>query len=317
MAPPMAPTPIILDCDPGHDDALAILLAAAHPAVDLRAITTVAGNQTLDKTTLNARRICTAAGIDDVPIVAGCDQPLAQPLHVAADIHGDSGLDGPTFGPPTVAATEGHAVEFMADLFATSTVPITLVAVGPLTNVATLVQRHPGVVDAIEQVVIMGGSTDRGNTTPLAEFNIWVDPEAAAVVADADVVTTWHGLNITHQATATPEVIERIAALDTLLATTVVKLLQFFATTYRREFGLADPPVHDPVAVAHVIDPTITTCATAGMRIELDGTHTRGATVVDLHGVTDWPTTRVGRHLDADRFWDLMVAAIAQLGRPA
>lgn len=309
------PVPIILDCDPGHDDALAIMLAAADPGVELLAITTVAGNQTLDKTTLNARRVCTVAGITDVPIAAGCDAPLTGELVTAGDVHGESGLDGPAFGEPTVALDGRHAIELMHDVISHSDQPVTLVGVGPLTNIATFLRRFPDDRDGIDRIEVMGGSTERGNTAPYAEFNVVVDPEAAHEVLNSGIPTTWHGLNVTHQATATDDVLARIASLETPLAHICVDLLTFFGDTYRELFGFESPPVHDPVAVAHLIDPTTVRCRTVPMRVELVGAQTRGATVIDLAGRTTWvPNAVVGLELDHDRFWDLMIAAIGRLG---
>lgn len=309
------PIPIVVDCDPGHDDAMAILLAAAHPTVALRAITTVAGNQTLERTTLNARRVCTLAGITDVPIAAGCDRPLVRELVTAAGVHGDSGLDGARFGEPTVELDPRHAVDLMHDVLAETDAPVTLIGVGPLTNLATLLRRHPDDRDRIARVVVMGGSTARGNVTPAAEFNTFVDPEAAQVVLDSGVPTVWHGLQVTRQATASSDVLARIEALGSELASVMVQLLTFYGGAYRRRSGLDAPPVHDPVAVAHVIDPTLVECRTVGMRIEVAGEYTAGATVVDLDGVTDWePTATVGLELDRARFWDVMIDAIGRLG---
>jgi purine nucleosidase len=308
------PRPVILDCDPGHDDAMAILLAAGNPAIDLRAITTVAGNQTLDKTTRNAQRICTVAGID-VPIAAGCGRPLRGELVTAADVHGASGLDGPAFGEPTVAVDDRHAVEVMHEVVGGADRPVTLVGVGPLTNLATYLGRYPDDRVRIERIEIMGGSTGRGNSAPYAEFNVLVDPEAADLVLGSGVPTTWHGLQVTHQATATAAVLARIEALGTPLAAICGELLTFFRDTYRALFGLADPPVHDPVAIAHLIDPACVDTAEVPMRIELVGDHTRGATVVDTAGRTGWePNTEVGLHLDHARFWDLLIDAIDRLG---
>jgi purine nucleosidase len=307
--------PVILDCDPGHDDAMAILLAAAHPAIDLRAITTVAGNQTLDKTTRNAQRICTVAGIHDVPIAAGCDRPLTGTLRTAAHVHGESGLDGPTFDEPTVPVDGRHAVEVIHDVLQASERPVTLVGVGPLTNLATWLQRYPADRQRVERIVIMGGSTGRGNITPYAEFNIFVDPEAAHAVLHAGIPTLWHGLQVTHQATATQQVLARIAALGTPLAQVCVDLLRFYRDR-QVLMGVDDPPVHDPVAVASIADPVTVTTRDVRMQIELDGTHTRGATVVDLSGRDgSEPNASVGIELDHPRFWDLVIAAIEQLGR--
>jgi purine nucleosidase len=307
--------PVILDCDPGHDDAMAILLAAGDPSIELLAVTTVAGNQTLERTTLNARRVCTVAGITDVPIAAGCDRPLRGELLTAGDVHGESGLDGPHFDEPTVPLDDRHAVELVHELVQASPRPVTLVGVGPLTNLATLLRTYPADRDRIERIEIMGGSTGRGNTAPYAEFNVFVDPEAADEVLRSGLPTVWHGLNVTHQATATTAVLDRLRALDTPLAATCVELLTFFGDTYRTLFGFEAPPVHDPVAVAHLIDPEVVRCRRVPVRIELTGEHTRGATVVDLTGRTGWePNAEVGLDLDHRRFWELMVGAIERLG---
>lgn len=309
--------PVVLDCDPGHDDAIAIMLAAAHPSIRLLAISTVAGNQTLPKTTLNARRVCTLAGITDVPIVSGLARPLAQDPIVAADVHGESGLEGPHFGPPTVPLSSTDGVGYLRDLLRGRADPVTVVAVGPLTNIAALLLAAPDVADRIAEIVIMGGSTERGNSTPYAEFNIYADPEAAAVVLRSGVPVTMCGLNVTHRALADERVLRRIAAIGGPLATACVELLSFFAATYRELYGFAAPPVHDPVAVARVIDPGIVGCVRTRVDIELAGGHTRGATVIDLHARTGRePNALVATDLDADRFWDVVVDAIAALSGP-
>ncbi|MFE2529576.1 nucleoside hydrolase [Streptomyces sp. NPDC059382] len=307
--------PIVIDCDPGHDDALAIMLAAGDPGIDLLAVTTVAGNQTLDKTTLNALRVCTVAGITGVPVAAGCAQPLVEPLEVAEDVHGVSGIDGPRFPVPTMAAVPEHAVELLRRVLIGHPEPVTLVPTAPLTNIALLLTRYPEVAGRIKEIVLMGGSTERGNRTPAAEFNIHVDPEAADIVFRSGVPVTMCGLNVTHQALATPGVLARFEALDSELGWICVELLRYFAGTYRRLFGFSAPPVHDPVAVARVIDPRIVDCVDAHVAVELHGRHTRGATVVDLHGRLGLPANaRVAVGLRTDLFWDRMVAAVAALG---
>ncbi|MFC0529569.1 nucleoside hydrolase [Phytohabitans kaempferiae] len=306
--------PIILDCDPGHDDALAIMLAAADPRLDLLAITTVAGNTTLDKATLNARRVCTIAGISGVPVAAGCDAPLAGELRIADDIHGASGLDGPEFGEPAVPLAGEHAVALTRRLLLDHPEPVTLVPTGPLTNIATLLRDHPEVAPRIREIVLMGGSTGRGNITPYGEFNIFVDPEAADLVLRSGLPVTVVGLNVTHQALVTPEVVTRFRALDTPLAEACVQLMTFFASTYDRVFGLPGPPLHDPIAVARVAEPALVRCVPAPVAIELTGVHTRGATVVDLHHRTGTPDNAlVATGLDVAPFWDLVVGAVAAL----
>ncbi|MFE5484189.1 nucleoside hydrolase [Streptomyces sp. NPDC056527] len=311
------PVPVILDCDPGHDDAFNILLAAAHPAVDLLAITTVAGNQTVEKTTLNARRVCAVSGIRGVPIAAGRSRPLHGAPLVAENIHGGSGLDGPGFGDgePDVPQDPRDALTLTRDILLTQPAPVTLVPTGPLTNIATLLLAHPELTQRIERIVMMGGSTGRGNTTPAAEFNILCDPEAADIVFDSGVPITMFGLNATHQAQASPDVISRIAALGTPLAKLCIELLTYFAATYREVYGFDAPPLHDPLTVAHLIDPSLISLVRAAVTIELTGTHTRGATVVDLDGVTGRPpNAEVGMEVDVPGFWDLIVEAVRILG---
>ncbi|MGW1491363.1 nucleoside hydrolase [Streptomyces sp. NPDC002402] len=310
------PVPIIIDCDPGHDDALAIILAAGDPAIDLLAITTVAGNQTVEKTTLNARRVCTVAGITGVPIAAGCAQPLVQPLLVADDVHGDSGMDGPQFGEPTVDVAPEHAVDLIHRILTTHPEPVTLVPTAPLTNVALLLTRYPDSAAHIREIVLMGGSTGRGNRTPAAEFNIHVDPEAADIVFRSGVPVTMCGLNVTHQALATPEVLARLEGLGTELGRTCAQLITYFASTYKRLWGFDSPPLHDPVAVARVIDPAIVNCVEASVAVELRGQYTRGATVVDMHRYLDRPVNaRVAVTLEAELFWDRVIAAVETLGK--
>ncbi|WP_329622481.1 nucleoside hydrolase [Streptomyces sp. NBC_01255] len=319
------PVPVILDCDPGHDDAFNILLAAAHPSVDLLAITTVAGNQSLEKTTLNARRVCEAAAIRDVPIAAGAAGPLhARPQGgplVAENIHGGSGLDGPNWEPtfghgePTVPQDPRDALTLLRDTLTAHPAPVTLVPTGPLTNIATLLLAYPRLTARIERIVLMGGSVERGNSTPAAEFNILCDPEAADIVFGCGVPVTMFGLNATHQVRATPEVVARLAALGTPLSRLCVELLTYFTQTYREVYGFDTPPLHDPLTVAHLIDPSLVSLVRAAVRVELAGTWTRGATVVDLDGVTGLPPNAdVGMEVDAAGFWDLIVEAVRVLG---
>ena len=303
----LTPRPVLLDCDPGHDDAMAILLAAGRPdAVDLRAVTTVAGNAELEKVTLNARRVMTLAGLRDVPVAAGAAGPRNGELMTALEVHGETGLDGAQLPEPVMDLDPRSAVELMA-----ARGPATLVATGPLTNVAELLERAP---DAIDEIVWMGGSTERGNTRPYAEFNALVDPEAAEIVFASGVPLTMVGLNLTHQAQATPDVVERLRALGTPVSEAAIGWLSFFADTYREVFGFSGPPVHDPCALALVIDPSLVRCDELFVAIETEGRWTRGATVVDFYGRFGRPpNARVAMELDAARFWDLMVGAVAAL----
>ncbi|HEY0453198.1 nucleoside hydrolase [Actinophytocola sp.] len=307
-------TPIVLDCDPGHDDALAIMLAAAHPALRLLAISTVAGNQTLDKTTRNAQRICDVAGIRNVPVVAGRAEPLRGNQVVAGDVHGESGLDGPRLGPPVTPVTSTDGIGYVRDLLRARPEPVTVVATGPLTNVAALLLAAPDVAGRIDRVVFMGGSTGQGNVTPYAEFNVYADPEAADIVLHSGIPVTMCGLNVTHQALADADVQQRITAIGSPLARVCVELLGFFASTYRDIWGFPAPPLHDPVAVALLAEPGVVETTRTRLDIELTGTFTRGATVVDLYRRTGRPPNAdVAVGLDTGRFWDMVVAAIAAL----
>jgi purine nucleosidase len=306
--------PCLLDCDPGHDDAIAILLAAAHPALELRAITTVGGNAPLDKVTLNARRVCTLAGIRGVPIAAGAEGPEGGVLEPAADVHGESGLDGPELPEPDVELDARPAVELIAAELDAADEPLTILATGPLTNVAAAIERAGR--ERIREVVWMGGSTERGNRTPYAEFNAWVDPDAAAAVLASGVPFTMVGLNLTHQALATTEVITRMRDLGTRLGDTVAGWFEFFGGTYRSLFGAGAPPVHDPCAVALVAEPGVVRCVDAFLAIETQGRWTRGATVADLGGrYGHAPNARIAVELDVARFWDVVAAAVRRLGQ--
>jgi purine nucleosidase len=309
---------VILDCDPGHDDALAIMLAHGSPAIELAAITTVAGNQSLDRTSLNARRVCSIAGIRDVPIAAGSDRPLVRELVTAPHIHGESGLDGPTWGPPDVTLVPDHAVDLLVSLVLDAPGEITLVPTGPLTNIALALRREPRLASAVREVVLMGGSYTRGNQTPAAEFNIFVDPEAAAIVFGAGWPVTMVGLDLTHQALATPAVLDRIRAVGTPVARTAVELLEFFGRTYREAEGMGDPPVHDACAVARLIRPEVVSCVDATVAVETSGHLTRGMTVTDFRaGGGRAGNARVATTLDVAGFWDLLVGAIEAIGEPS
>src|SRR4051794_27611924 len=310
------PTPIVLDCDPGHDDAVAILLAAGSEAIDLRAISTVGGNGTLERTTINARRVAALAGLYDVPVAAGAAGPKQGELRTAPSVHGETGLDGYELTTGEVPLDPRGGVELLADTLAAAAAgePLPLVATGPLTNVAALLEEHPDARGAIREIVLMGGSTDRGNTTPAAEFNILVDPEAAAAVFESGVPITMVGLNLTHQALATPEVLRRIQALPGEPARAVAAWMQYFGARYEQVYGAFAPPVHDPCTIALLIDPAVITCVDAFVAVETEGRWTRGMTVVDLHGRYERPpNARVAMELDSPRFWDLVADALTRL----
>jgi inosine-uridine nucleoside N-ribohydrolase len=301
-------TSIVIDCDPGHDDAIAILLALASPELELRGVTTVSGNQTLEKTTANALRVLEFAGRGDVPVAAGADRPLVREQFVAAYVHGESGLDGPDLPPQQGSTVAQHAVEFLAEHAAGAT----LVAVGPLTNVALLLALHPRARP--ERIVIMGGAIAEGNVTPAAEFNIWADPEAARRVFESGIELTMIGLDVTHKALMTRAHAERLRASGRV-GTMVAELFDFFAQFHLRQYGTEDSPIHDAVAVAHVLDPTLVETKHRHAAVETESELCRGRTVVDVWQRTaNEPNTHVGVGIDGDRFIELLLARIASLG---
>jgi pyrimidine-specific ribonucleoside hydrolase len=305
-------TPIILDCDPGHDDAIALLLALASPEVDVLGVTTVHGNQTLEKTTANALRVLDLAGRTAIPVAAGAERPLVRELTVASHVHGESGLDGPSLSPASRAPLAEDAVSFMARTIAASPLPVTLVPTGPLTNVALLLARTGG--SNVEQIVLMGGAIAEGNMTPAAEFNVWADPEAAQAVLHAGIATTMIGLDVTHRALTTPELQARLRSTGAT-GEFVADLVEFFTVYHRDTYGWEGAPIHDAVAVAEVIRPGIVTTVERNVEVELESELCRGRTVVDRwHRTQRQPNARVGIDLDVDGFFELLVERIGQLG---
>ncbi len=307
-------TPILIDCDPGHDDAIAILLALASPEVEVLGITTVAGNTTLPKTTANAIRVLELAGRADIPVAAGADRPLVRELSVAESVHGVSGLDGPSLIDPVTPPQAEHAVDFLAQQLSEASEPVTLVAVGPLTNVALLIDRFPARAIQIKEIVSMGGAIGLGNVTPAAEFNIFVDPEAACQVYESGIPITMVGLDVTHQAILNHDHADRLR--DTgRCGRFVAELLDFFIANYeRRRRSLGGAPIHDAVAVAHLIWPDLMEAEQVAVAVDTESVLCRGRTVVDRYGVTDRPrNATVGFHLDGERFAGLLIERLSRL----
>jgi inosine-uridine nucleoside N-ribohydrolase len=295
-------TPIVIDCDPGHDDAIAILLALASPEVELRGIVTVAGNQTVDKTTRNALKVLELAGRSDIPVVRGAAAPLRRPLRTAPQVHGESGLDGPDLPEPTAMPSDDDPADWLEP-------GVVLVPTGPLTNVARLVER--GV--AIESIVWMGGAIGEGNVTPAAEFNAFVDPEAAAIVFGSGVPITMVGLDVTHKALFTRAHADRLRGTGSA-GRVVAELSDFFQVFHERRYGFDGSPIHDALAVAHVIDPTLLTTVRCNVGIETSSRLCDGRTVVDRWLVTGGPkNAHVGVDVDAHRFLELLVERISTL----
>lgn len=309
---------IILDCDPGHDDAMAIMLAVGNPKIDLVGVTTVGGNQSLEKVTYNARSVLEMAKATDIPVHAGCDRPLVRKQEVAASIHGVTGLDGVELPVPTRPLDSGHAVNWIIDtIMASEPGTITLVPTGPLTNIAMAARMEPRIVDRVKEVVLMGGGYHVGNWSAVAEFNIKVDPEAAHIVFNEPWKLTMVGLDLTHQALCTPEVQHRIDAIGTDPSHFASGLMDFFRKTYRDNQDFIDPPVHDPCTVAYLIDPSVVSTRRCPLDVEIHGDLTLGMTVADLRGPepsAEECHTQVAVKLDFDKFWDLIVDAIVAIG---
>ena len=303
-------TSIVIDCDPGHDDAIAILLALASPEVELRGITTVAGNQTLDKTTRNALKVLELAGRTDIPVAAGADAPLQRTLRVAANVHGESGLDGPDLPEPATKPIDAHAADALNEWLEPGVV---LVPTGPLTNIALLFERHPDVKERLERIVWMGGAIAEGNVTPAAEFNAFVDPEAAAAVFGSGIPVTMIGLDITHMALFTRAHADRLRGAGRA-GRAVAELSDFFQRFHESRYGFDGSPIHDALAVAEVIDPSLVTRFDCNVEIETASQYCDGRTVVDRWLVTDKPkNARVGIDVDAERFLQLLVERISSL----
>jgi inosine-uridine nucleoside N-ribohydrolase len=303
--------PVLLDCDPGHDDAIALLLALASPELELLGVTTVSGNQTLEKTTANAIRVLEFIGQGEVPVAAGADRPLVRERKTAAHVHGETGLDGPVLPPPEKSPVDKHAVEFLAEQIAAASAPVTLIATGPLTNVALLLASHPGAAKRLKRIVLMGGSIAEGNATPAAEFNIWADPEAAARVFSSGLDVTMVGLDVTHKALMTPEHAERLRASGRTGAM-VAELYDFFSIYHREVYGMDAAPIHDAVAVAHVARPGIVETVERHVAVDCESELCRGRTVVDLWNRTgNSPNAHVAVEIDADGFLELLTERLS------
>jgi pyrimidine-specific ribonucleoside hydrolase len=307
--------PIVLDCDPGHDDALAITLALARPEIRLLGITTVGGNSPLANTTRNALRVLALLGRGDIPVAAGAERPLRREPWIPVEFHGESGLDGADLPEPLAGPRPEGALALTEALVAASDRPVTLVATGPLTNVALLLRARPRVADRIERICFMGGSLGQGNTTAAAEFNAWQDPEAAAIVLESGIPISMMGLDVTHRALFLEPDVLRLQALGTRVGDVWVALLRFFADYHRRRYGWDGSPIHDAVAVAHLALPGLVTTELLRVDVETAGELTRGRTVADREGLLGRArNVEVGLDIDRARFVDALVEAIATFG---
>ncbi len=306
----MEPTKIILDCDPGHDDAIAILLAGKAPEINLLGITVVAGNQTLDRTAINALQVCQYLGLN-VPVYAGCDRPMIREKLTAGDIHGATGLDGPKFAPLDRSIETKHAVQYLIETLMASDGDITLVPTGPLTNIAMAMRLEPKIVPKIHRIVLMGGSFSYGNVSPAAEFNILADADAAHVVFTCGRPITMVGLDVTRKVLCVPDVVERMAKIDNRAGNLFVDLMRFFNKTQHQVFGWEGGPLHDPVTIASIVAPEVLT--TKPMHVEIDhrSIQSYGRTNADVFGyLHKTPNVDVATDIDVDRFWDIVEAGI-------
>lgn len=313
----MAPRKIIIDTDPGQDDAVAILLALASPDdLDVLGITAVAGNVPLPLTQKNARIVCELAGKPDTRVFAGCDAPIARKLVTAEHVHGKTGLDGPTLPDPTMPLEEQHAVDFIIDtLRSEPEATVTLCPLGPLTNIATALTRAPDIANRIQEIVLMGGAYfEVGNITPAAEFNIYVDPEAAKIVFDCGAPITVMPLDVTHKALVTKQRNDAFRALGTPVGIAVAEMTDFFERFDKEKYGSAGAPLHDPCVTAYLIKPELFTGRHINVEIETASELTLGMTVADWWRVTDrTPNATFMGDIDADGFFALLTDRLARL----
>lgn len=296
---------VILDCDPGHDDAISIIIAASAASdLNILGITTVAGNVEVEKNTINTLKICELLELD-VPVVQGARRPLVKASEIAPEIHGETGMDGPELPDPQIEVTEGHAVDFIIEQVMNSSEQVTLVPTGPLTNIAMALIKEPRIIEKIDEIVLMGGGTF-GNWTPAAEFNIFVDAEAAKVVYDSSVPVTMFGLDVTHQVIATEDIIERVGKIDNKIAVFVKELLIFFGETYKNHFGFNGGPIHDACTTMYLLKPELFKTEYLNVTVETKGEYSYGMTVIDTLSVTGRePNTNVAFGVDTEAFWRL------------
>jgi pyrimidine-specific ribonucleoside hydrolase len=309
-------TRVLVDCDPGLDDALALLLVLASPELELRGVTTVAGNQTIDKTTENALKVLELAGRGDIPVASGADRPLAGELVPADDAHGETGLGGLKLPAPRTGLVEHPAVDFLAEQLQVAKEPIIVFALGPLTNIALLLALHPDAATRIARLVLMGGAIAEGNMTASAEFNIWTDPEAAARVFGGGLDVTMVGLDVTNRAVLTRADADRLRAGGTV-GKAAAELLDFYLGFYEEAYEHGGAPIHDALAIAQVLRPELLKCLDRHVEIELEGI-CRGRTVVDMRQRTTLlePNAHVAVDVDVATFRKLLLERIASLDGP-
>ena len=307
-----ASSPIIYDCDPGRDDAIALIMAVKHPDIDLLGVTTIGGNQTLGHVTRNALNILHALHATDIPVFAGCTKPLLRPVQTAPEIHGQTGLDGIVLDPSPNQVQPLHAVDFIIDKVMTSQPDtITVVATGPLTNLALAVSKEPEISSRVKQVVLMGGAVKGGNVTAAAEFNIHTDPEAAEIVFRSSWPVVMIGLDTTHQATCPEHIQKQLIESGSTAGRLAGEIIATYRQAYHDRYHWPDPPRHDPCAIAYVIAPELFQSYRAPVRVELQGRHTTGMTVVDHRPVVAPDSnTKVTSQVNSAGLWEILINCV-------
>jgi purine nucleosidase len=307
--------PIIIDCDPGVDDAIALLLAMASPAdLNLLGITTVAGNVPLALTQKNARKICELAGRSDLAVFAGCPRPILRSLATAEEVHGFTGLEGADLPEPTMPLQAQHGVDFLIETLLNSSEKITLATLAPLTNLAIALIKEPRIGDRIQEIVAMGGAITHGNITPSAEFNLYVDPHAAQIVFSAGIPLTLITLDVTHQAIATPDRLATLRQIGSPIGTTAANLLSYYSRHDIERYGFPGAPLHDPAVIAYLLKPDLFETRPLFVEVEINSETTIGRTIVDWWNVTsNKPNVNVVSAIDAEGFYQLLTERLAQL----
>lgn len=310
----MTPRPIIIDCDPGVDDAIALLLAFASPELEILGITTVAGNVPLALTQKNARQICELAHRTQIPVYAGCPRPILRSLATAEEVHGTTGLFGVDLPEPALPLQSQHGVDFLIETVMTADRPVTLATLGPLTNLAVALIKAPQIAKNIAEVVAMGGAVTHGNITPSAEFNLYVDPHAAEVVFSSGMAVTMIGLDATHQVLTTPDRLNQMKAIGTPVAHAAATLLSHYGSHDAERFGMAGSPLHDPCVIAYLLQPHLFTTKKCYVTVETQSELAIGRTIVDWWQVTDRvPNVNVVETIDAAGFYQLLIERLVQL----
>lgn len=311
----MAARPLIIDCDPGVDDAIALLLALASPdEFDLLGITTVAGNVSLPLTQYNARRICQLAQRQEVPVYAGCPRALLQPPITAEHVHGITGLDGAVLPEPTIPLNPGHGVAFLINQLLNAKNPVTLATLGPLTNLAVALVQAPDIAHSIDQIVVMGGAKGQGNVTSSAEFNIYADPHGAQIVFEAGLPLTLLGLDLTHQVVTTTERLAALENLGTHVGQVAADLLRYYGQLDGERYGLDAAPLHDPCVIAYLLQPGLFSGRSMHVAVETGSSLCLGRTVMNEHSTTEKPANAlVLESADASGFYQLLTERLAKL----